>query len=218
MTTRSKTTSRPNNSAGWWMSPVVWVGALIVVALVIVAAVNVGGEGDDARARVETGAITVEGAPLPPFQQPDPAVGTPAPRVTGVDFDGATVQIDTHDGTARVIGFFAHWCPHCQEELPRTVDWLGDNPLPEGVELIAVSTGVDESRGNFPPSQWFDREEWPATVIVDSTEGSIASAFGLTAFPYWVVVNSEGDVVSRVAGQVTNAELAELVRSAALTS
>lgn len=204
--------NKPKSTVSWWQSPVVWVGALGIAALAVVIALNVGGSSDTTTAVAETGAVSIDGSPLPPFTTPDAGIGLPVPDVTATAFDGEQVQL-TADGTARIYGFFAHWCPHCQAELPRTGQWLEDNELPNGVEVVAISTGVDETAPNYPPSKWFAREDWPATVMIDSETSDMANAFGLTAFPYWVVADADGNVVTRLTGEINEAQLAELVNS-----
>ena len=150
--------------------------------------------------------VSVEGAPLPPFdgQEPDPAKETVAPAFAATTFDGVEVSVLPGDGTAKVIGFFAHWCSHCQRELPRMAGWLAANQLPAGVEVIAVSTAVDSSRGNYPPSAWFEEEQWPAVAVRDSAENEIGDAYGLQGFPYMVAVDADGRVVARVSGELTD--------------
>ena len=150
--------------------------------------------------------VSVEGAPLPPFdgQEPDPAMETVAPAFAATTFDGVAVSVLPGDGTAKVIGFFAHWCSHCQRELPRMAGWLAANQLPAGVEVIAVSTAVDSSRGNYPPSAWFEEEQWPAVAVRDSAENEIGDAYGLQGFPYMVAVDADGRVVARVSGELTD--------------
>ena len=150
--------------------------------------------------------VSVEGAPLPPFdgQEPDPAMETVAPAFAATTFDGVEVSVLPGDGTAKVIGFFAHWCSHCQRELPRMAGWLAANQLPAGVEVIAVSTAVDSSRGNYPPSAWFEEEQWPAVAVRDSAENEIGDAYGLQGFPYMVAVDADGRIVARVSGELTD--------------
>ena len=150
--------------------------------------------------------VSVEGAPLPPFdgQESDPAMETVAPAFAATTFDGVAVSVLPGDGTAKVIGFFAHWCSHCQRELPRMAGWLAANQLPAGVEVIAVSTAVDSSRGNYPPSAWFEEEQWPAVAVRDSAENEIGDAYGLQGFPYMVAVDADGRVVARVSGELTD--------------
>ena len=186
----------------------------IIIGVVVLVAVAVGAAllaGRDAEQRERSDVpqvsdVSIEGAHLPLFEgeEPDPAMEMRAPAFAATSFDGTEVSVLPGDGTAKVIGFFAHWCPHCQRELPRIADWLADNQLPAGVEVIAVSTSVESGRPNYPPSAWFEEEEWPAVVVRDSAENEIAEAYGLTGFPYTVGIDADGRVVARVAGELND--------------
>jgi thiol-disulfide isomerase/thioredoxin len=114
-------------------------------------------------------------------------------------------------GDAKVLLFVAHWCPHCQREVPRIQAYLDENPLPEGVELITVSTGVRPDGDNYPPSEWLAREGWQAPVLVDDDQGTVAATYGLSAFPYFVAVDSDGKVVARASGELSTEDFAALV-------
>jgi len=129
----------------------------------------------------------------------DAAIGTPSPEVVGTDFDSAEVSI-TDDGTAKIILFLAHWCPHCQNEVPWVTEWIDGGNLPDNVDFYSVATSIDRTRENWPPSDWLEREEWPAPVIVDDQANSISEAFGLSAYPFWVFVNADGTIAARVSG------------------
>ena len=192
-------------------SPMLWVIPLILFAgvMVVIVAASSRSSGDST-ADGETAFAEVLGTPLPAFSEPDPAVGLEAPVISAQTFQGDRVQI-TNDGMARMYGFFAHWCPHCQDELPATVEWLETNTLPDGVEIVAISTSVDPGAPNYPPSEWFEDEEWPATVVVDDPESVLAQGFGLTAFPFWVAVDADGNVVSRVSGALSTQQFESLV-------
>ena len=184
-----------------------------VVALVAVAVGVAFLAGRDAEQRAQDSGVlqvadvSIEGAPLPPFdgQEPDPAMEREAPAFAATTFDGVEVSVLPGDGIAKVIGFYAHWCPHCQRELPRLADWLATNELPAGVEVIAVSTAVDSSRGNYPPSAWFEEEQWPAVAVRDSESNEIGDAYGLRGFPYTVGLDADGRVVARVSGELNDA-------------
>lgn len=210
VTTTVKRGSIPAENNVWWRSPMTWILGLIIVAGlagVVVAASS----RDSASDSPQTAFAEAIGTPLPPLTSPDNALGTPAPMISAETLDGNRVQIGG-DGTARLYGFFAHWCPHCQDELPVTVSWLESNPLPAGVEIVAVSTGVDRGAPNYPPSEWFERENWPATVLLDSEDQALAAAFGLTAFPFWVAVDADGVVIARVEGAIPETGLETIVR------
>lgn len=205
----------------WWQSPVVWVVGLVAVAVVVAIAVAAtGGDSSDDQAAggsTETAFAEIIDPPLPPFNAPDPAVGTLAPRFTAQELGGERQTVGS-DGTARLIGFFAHWCPHCQREVPTVTSWLATDPLPAGVELVAISTSVDQTADNYPPSAWFARENWPAPVYIDDVESPIATGYGLTGFPFWVAVDAEGTVVARTSGETTVEQLDELVAAIAPSS
>lgn len=218
MSNRQKITAPPPARAtrqAWWQSPLVWVGALIVVAGVVVG-IMAASQSDDADTTDVPQVAFAEtiGASLPPFSLPDTAIGTPAPTASAQTFDGERVSIGA-DGTARLFGFFAHWCPHCQAEVPEISEWLAANTLPDGIEIVAVSTAVETSAANYPPSEWFERENWPTTVLVDSEDGALATGFGLTGFPYWVAVDGDGNVVERVGGQIDTQQFEALIASLA---
>ena len=160
------------------------------------------------------GTPTVSGTALSVFEDgTDAAVGSPAPLVVGQSFDGSDVRIDPADGRAKVILFLAHWCPHCQNEVPIVQAWLDGNDLPESVDVIAVVTATREDQPNFPPADWLTREGWSAPVLVDDQANQVAGAFGLKAFPFFVVVGSDGLVVERLAGAIPVSEFERLLLS-----
>jgi thiol-disulfide isomerase/thioredoxin len=116
-----------------------------------------------------------------------------------------------------MIMFVAHWCPHCQVEVPVVQQWVDDGGLPDGVDLVAVSTAIDSRRPNYPPGAWLEREGWTAPVLVDGNDAG-ARAAGLSAYPFFVGVDADGEVVGRVSGELTADQLdtiaADLVATA----
>ena len=76
--------------------------------------------------RFETGTVEIIGEALPP----DESIGHVAPGFKAQpNTSGEMIEIQPDDGTIRLIGFFAHWCPHCQREVPR-VCLLYTSPSP----------------------------------------------------------------------------------------
>ncbi|MDE0122681.1 MAG: redoxin family protein [bacterium] len=154
----------------------------------------------------ETAEVTVQGDPVPvlagnaPVGQ-DIAFGWDAPTVTGSDWKGNPVTIGPADGRPKVIVFLAHWCPHCQAEVPQIQAWLNQTGGNPDVDLYGVATSINRSRPNWPPSDWLEREGWTSPTIMD-LNNRVSTAYGLSAFPYWVAVNSEGKVVYRVAAGI----------------
>jgi len=197
---------------GWAVPAVVLgvVAALLLVAVVVTKASNDDGAGE-ANAAVEVRPVTVAGAALAAHSDasPDPAVGVVAPTVTGTTFEGQPMQAG---GTGRpaLVLFVAHWCPHCQREVPVLAPEL-DRITPAGIDFVAVSTSVRPGSDNYPPSKWLERENWPRPVLADDKASSAAQAYGLSGFPYYVVLDAESRVAARSSGEKTVAEVQALL-------
>jgi thiol-disulfide isomerase/thioredoxin len=191
-----------------------WGGlAVIVVIAVVVAFVAGGGSGDSASAtKFETAPVKVSGTPLPDYDasvSPDPALGETVPTLAGASLgDGGAITIgpDTGAGKPQMIVFVAHWCPHCQREVPLLIGLAQDGVF-DGVKVSAVATGTNDQADNYPPSAWLEREDWPFPVMADSPDGTAAKAYGLTSYPYFVLVNADGTVAGRGSGELPEDQL-----------
>lgn len=152
------------------------------------------------------GPTTIVGT-LPRYAGPngDTAIGRPVPVVHGSSFDGSAVSIEP-TGRPQMILFVAHWCPHCQREVPLLQAWLDAKGPPDGIDLRSVATGIDPTLPNYPPDAWLAREHWSVPVLVDGDD-RIASAFGLSAYPYWVFVDAQGNIALRATGELTIANV-----------
>lgn len=223
MTSKSRSSRREaararERSAGGnrWLLPLLGGGLVIAAALAVVLSNNpAGGAGStplpsrapSASAPAGPDTPVISGASLPEFTSPtgDAAVGMAAPVVSGASFDGSATGIAA-DGRPKVVILLAHWCAHCQAEVPVVQDWLDANGAPEGVDLVSVATGIDPGAPNYPPEAWLAREGWTVPVIVDPTN-SIASAYGLSAYPFWTFIGADGTVRARTTGELSIADL-----------
>jgi thiol-disulfide isomerase/thioredoxin len=189
---------------------VVVVIGIVVVVLALLQRDDGGSGGSGGLVEETADPVTVTGAPLPRFDPTvaDPAVGTPFPAFAGTGLDGEPLAL-TPGEEPMILVFLAHWCPHCQAEVPRIADWVADGNPPEGVGMYGVSTAIDPGRPNYPPSDWFEREGWTVPTLVD-VDSAAATAAGLNAFPYYVVVDGNGNVVTRVSGEISNEQLSQL--------
>jgi len=146
--------------------------------------------------------VEVSGTPLPPYdsQSADPAIGTAAPIVAGQSFDGDPVVLGGATGQPSMLVFLAHWCPHCNNEIPELIALEDAFGIPVGVDVIGISTGVQEGQANYPPSEWIDDRGWPWPVLADDAESTAFLAYGGSGFPFTVLLDADGNVLSRVSG------------------
>jgi len=206
----------------------IWIGIVVVVVVVGVVAIVAGRGGSSSgggaspsggtivpSGNLEYGQIAVSGAALPQMSDTgtDPAVGSVFPSVTGQQFDGKQLTI-APDGKPHIIMVVAHWCPHCQAEVPRIQKWLDKDGMPADVELVTVATSNDPAKGNFPAADWLRREKWSVPTIVDDKQTQAGTALGVSGFPYFIVTDAQGKVVYRTSGEKTEAEWNALLQAA----
>jgi thiol-disulfide isomerase/thioredoxin len=201
--------------------PWLWIG---LVALVLVAgAIAVVSSGDDevlsvgtvptgtvptgttpalGESKGEVWPVTITGTPLDPLGSgTDPAVGQPAPQLSGFTFDGSAVTVDPSKGPVMLV-FLAHWCPHCNREIPELLKWKDSGAVPDDLQVIAVTTAVNPDRDFYPPSEWIVDKGWTWPVLADSETSEAAQAMGVSGFPFSVIIGEDGTVLGRSSGEL----------------
>ena len=156
----------------------------------------------------EVRAVTVIGDPLPDYGgsiEGDPAIGMVAPGLVGEDYTGAPVVAAHGTDRATLVVFLAHWCPHCNDEIPELNALRDAGRFPADLDIVAVSTAIAPDRPNFPPSRWIVERDWTYPVIADELDMTIeaftaATAYGVTGFPFMTLVGADGTVLARWSG------------------
>lgn len=173
------------------------------------------GSGGASSSAGETQPVTVVGDPLPtlPDAGSDPAVGATPPTLQGFTFDGSPISVAPTDGPLMVV-FLAHWCPHCNREIPRLLAWRDSGAMPKDLKVIGITTAVAADRDNYPPSTWIKDKLWTWPVLADSPGDEAYRAFGLRSYPSFVIIGSDGKVKLRAAGEIEPADLTKMVNAA----
>ncbi len=142
----------------------------------------------------------------------DAAYGKTPPSLEGFTFAGAPVSvIPGADNQAVMVVFLAHWCPHCNREVPRLIEWRNQGLIPEGLRVIGITTSSRNDQANWPPSDWIEEMHWPFEVMADSEAADAANAYGVDGFPFITILNGSGKVVGRHSGELEIAELTTFV-------
>lgn len=162
--------------------------------------------------------VSIEGEALPQPGQPaqdataqslfesDTAVGKIVPTIKGKGFDGQEHVIGKGAGKPQAIAVVAHWCHFCQEEVKAAKTWMTDGTVPDGIELIALTTQNSPQRPNWPADKWFEKEQWPGLSVYDAPledgKSPGGDTLGVVSFPTWIFTDGDGKVVGRVSGAI----------------
>ena len=162
----------------------------------------------DAVAAAEYQLVQAQGEMLLALEDPDndPARGKIAPVLNGFGFDGAPLTV-APTGKPMLVVFLAHWCSHCNAEVPRLIEWKNSGTMPADMEVFGVSTGARDDAPNWPPSQWVVDKGWPWPVMADSEDQNAALAFGVSGYPGMILLDGNGKVLARRSGEASIEEL-----------
>jgi len=126
-----------------------------------------------------------------------PKVGSEAPVMRAVTYDGKAVSKTSLQGKIVVLIFAAEWCPHCREELPA----LSKAWREYGLELsdvvgivMMVSSGESKAIEFFksadPPSNW--------KLVLEGED--TAYSFGVAGVPTTIVIDRNWTVAGVFVG------------------
>lgn len=164
----------------------------------------------------------VTGEPLPSYAPTgvDPAIGSAAPQFGGVVVDPAFP-------TRTLVVFTARWCPHCKAGLP-TLLALETDGLPGAIaprvdgapatRVVLVDTASLADEADNSGYDISDYARWGHTGAVyldrdrgDGSPGEVATAYGVAGFPFFVLVDTDGTVMRRAMGEMSETELLAFV-------
>ena len=183
---------------------------ILVIGLAVAIGVSLVDEPLDGN--LPEGETAIEGDFLPEFageNDDNIARGLQAPIFSGPNENSEIVSLEKN-GNAKVLLFLAHWCGYCQKEVPAVQEYIDLIGIPDGVEIIAVATSIDRARDNYPPHDWLKEEGWSEAQIYD-LDRAIGTAYALNAFPYWVFLDKELNVVARRTGNLPQDHVGQLL-------
>ena len=146
--------------------------------------------------------VEIQGDALPPLRdQGDSAIGTKAPIIKGISLEGDEIYIG-EEGYYNLIIVLAHWCPHCRNEVRELTKFFKEVDIPSNLKLISLATSIRSDRPNYPPHEWFEHEKWPLPVVVDTAQSEIAIHYGVTSYPFFILIDDKGNIQSRRPGRL----------------
>ena len=127
--------------------------------------------------------------------------GRVAKSVVGKDLDGVEFSLEEYRGNIVVLVFSGEWCGPCRGEYPYhrfAMEQYKDEPI----VFLGVNSDADpevilasKARGEAPDYRtWWDGHSQPDAEIV-ATEGPIATAWEVRAWPSVYVLDQEGVIL-----------------------
>ena len=192
------------------------IAGAVILVLGLAIAIGVTLSSEPVAAGLPEGETNVTGDLLPEFageNDDNIALGLAAPMFSAPNENSEIVSLEKN-GNAKALLFLAHWCGYCQKEVPVVQGFIDSAGVPPGVDVIAIATSIDRGRENYPPQKWLADEGWSESQLYD-LEREIGTYYGLNAFPYWVFLDKDLNVVARQTGNIPeNIVLAQLVQLA----
>ena len=179
------------------------IAGAVILVLGLAIAIGVTLSSEPVAAGLPEGETTVTGDLLPEFageNDDNIALGLAAPIFSAPNENSEIVSLEKN-GNAKALLFLAHWCGYCQKEVPVVQGFIDSAGVPAGVDVIAIATSIDRGRENYPPQKWLADEGWSELQLYD-LEREIGAAYGLNAFPYWVFLDKDLNVVARRTGNL----------------
>ncbi|MCC7076491.1 MAG: TlpA family protein disulfide reductase [Acidimicrobiia bacterium] len=179
-------------------------GACIAFALLVVAAFYVARE----EAAPKTGSPATSAPGGLPHVDVNLGIGnqepTPAPDFRIEDFAGRKVSLDDFRGKPLVLNFWASWCAPCRNEMP-AFDALHSR-LSGQVGFLGIATQDREAAAAA-----FAEEIGVGYPLAFDAGDEVGAAYGLFGMPSTYFIDAEGQVVEARFGELSSAELTEII-------
>ena len=204
---------------------------IVLVVVGIAGAVSLGTAGGSSKPATNSGVTVPGGVAAAEFQNvsvagdalaqlpesgDDPAVGKAVPTLSGYDLAGRHVTIDPgSDGKATMVVFLAHWCPHCNYEVPVLNEWKANGLVPPNLRVVGVTTASRQDQANWPPSKWLVAKKWTFDQFADSEKQDASAAYGVGGYPFLVFIDAAGNVTSRASGEIPVEDITKAANAAA---
>ena len=128
-----------------------------------------------------------------------------APNFQEQTVSGTDVSLTRYRGQPLVINFFAAWCLPCKEEAPQFVQL--DRRYSGRIHLLSVAVRTTE-RSNLDGFIHTHKVTWP---VVWDRSGTMVHAYQVPVQPITFIIDSQGRVVYRILGQITEPEVGSVL-------
>ncbi len=137
---------------------------------------------------------------------PAPAVGHPAPDFTVTTLAGEPFTLSELRGKPVVLNFWATWCPPCRAELPEL------QAAAQRYDGEIVIAGVNQAEAAGQVREFADAMGLGFVIPLDA-DAQVSRKYGARSLPTTFFIDREGVIRQIQIGPVTEATLAQLLRT-----
>lgn len=119
--------------------------------------------------------------------------GTQAPEIEYTDSQGNKKTLTSIDADKTIVVFWASWCPHCIESMPKVNDWASANP---STKILAISlddspTEYEKATAKLPNMIHFsDYKKW---------QGKAVNEYYIAATPTFIILDKTKKILGKFA-------------------
>jgi peroxiredoxin len=124
-------------------------------------------------------------------------IGNLAPKIELTANDGSVKTLSDYTQEKVVVVFWAGWCPHCTEEMPKLQEWAKNtkNTLVLAISLDEDYTAFQTAAAQFPNMlHTCDLQKW---------NGKITSDYYVVATPTLFLLDKERKIVGKYSSVAT---------------
>lgn len=114
--------------------------------------------------------------------------------------NGEKYNLNDQKGKKVYIKYWASWCPICLSSLQELDDFSKEENDFEVVSLVSPNFLGEKPKEDF--KEWFNGLEYKNIKILIDVNGKYISQFGINATPVNLIIDSNGEVVKVIPGQL----------------
>ena len=122
------------------------------------------------------------------------ACALPTPKFNAKTIEGEIFNNDAVKGKVVLLQFWATWCGYCRHDQP-AVDLLAKEYAEKGLLVLAVDVGESKEKVR---KYLHDSPRTSKIVLTEDT--NLAAVFAARSFPYYVLIDREGNVAGTQRG------------------
>ncbi len=119
--------------------------------------------------------------------------------------DNQVLSSESLKGKVVLVNFWATWCPYCRKEKP-VIDSFWQDYRDKGFEVVSIS--VDDTPEQI--AEWMKGKDY-AFMATPSNESVVAAFGNIKSVPTSFILDTEGHIRHKIAGQVHYPRLEKLV-------